>query len=44
MNDIVYNSLCIFYEIAQILHDVIMHNAQNPRHCEKINNLTKVTK
>ena len=28
MNDIEDKCLCIFDEIAQILHDVIMHNAQ----------------
>lgn len=29
MNDIVYNSLCMLYEIPQILHDVIVRIAQN---------------
>ena len=29
MDDIVYNSLCMLYEIAQILHDVIVRIAQN---------------
>lgn len=29
MNDIEYKYLCILYEIAQILHDVIVRIAQN---------------
>ena len=28
MDDVEDDSLCMLYEIAQILHDVIMHNAQ----------------
>lgn len=30
MDDIVYNSLCMFDEIPQILHGVIVRIAQNP--------------
>ena len=44
MSDVSYNFLCMFGEIAQILHDVIVRIAQKPRPCENFNNLTKVTK
>ena len=37
MNDIVYNSLCMLYEIAQILHDVMRVLHKNP---DIVKNLT----